>query len=369
MKYKLSIIGLMAAFVMAAFIGGVTAEIAGNAGAGITAFLIAFGVPVLKPFFPAKWYGKDAGVALMAIQVEVWQNHIEGNLFKDNTFLLASTDASMYVEQGKIVHIPQAGVVANVEKSRSSLPASVSQRTDTDVTYELSPFTTDPILLPNAEKYELSYAKRESVLAEHETALNERVAEDFLRIWAPTAVGSILRTTGEGTEAHVDGTTGMRKKFVPADLKRAGTAMDKQNVAKTGRYCIMSADMYSQFTDALEATEYRDFSKTFDPVTGVMGMMYGFKVYVRSSVVVYNEDASAINAYGAAASATDNDAVLCWQVSAVERAVGSVTFFDKTNDPTYYGDVYSFEVRAGGRKRRADGKGVIAIVQEAASGV
>ena len=52
----------------------------------------------------------------MAIQKEIWQDHIEGNLFKNNEFLLASTDASLYVLQGKVVHIPQAGALAHCSK-------------------------------------------------------------------------------------------------------------------------------------------------------------------------------------------------------------------------------------------------------------
>jgi len=36
------------------------------------------------------------------------------------------------------------------------------------------------------------------------------------------------------------------------------------------------------------------------------------------------------------------------------------------NSPTYYGDIYAFEVRAGGRAMRNDVKGLLAIVQDAA---
>jgi hypothetical protein len=61
----------------------------------------------------------------MAIQKEIWQDHIEGNLFKNNEFLLASTDAGQYVLQGKVVHIPQSGATATVVKNRSSVPATV----------------------------------------------------------------------------------------------------------------------------------------------------------------------------------------------------------------------------------------------------
>ena len=37
--------------------------------------------------------------------------------------------------------------------------------------------------------------------------------------------------------------------------------------------------------------------------------------------------------------------------------------FENEGDATYYGDIYSFLVRAGGRIMREDKKGVIALVQ------
>ena len=89
----------------------------------------------------------------MAIQKEIWQDHIEGNLFKGNECINAVTIADSYVIQGKVVHIPQAGALPNVVKGRTSLPATVVQRTDTDVTYTLDEYTTDPILIPNAEAF------------------------------------------------------------------------------------------------------------------------------------------------------------------------------------------------------------------------
>jgi hypothetical protein len=72
-----------------------------------------------------------------------------------------------------------------------------------------------------------------------------------------------------------------------------------------------------------------------------------------------------VNPYAAAAGDTDNDGVICWQINAVERALGQITFFERIGDPTYYGDIYSVGVRMGARKRRSDAKGIIAIVQAA----
>jgi len=39
--------------------------------------------------------------------------------------------------------------------------------------------------------------------------------------------------------------------------------------------------------------------------------------------------------------------------------------FEDLSSPTYYGDIYSFLVRAGGRPMRSDVAGLLAIVQDA----
>lgn len=304
----------------------------------------------------------------MAIQKEIWQDHIEGNLFKNNEFLLASTDAGQYVLQGKVVHIPQAGAAATVVKNRSSVPATVVQRTDSDVTYALDEYTTDPILIPNAEGLELSYNKRESVLAEYESSLRQTIADNLLIDWSPSAgVGTIIRTSGVSTATHMAGTTGNRKKFTVNDLKYAQLQLNKQNVPMEGRYALISADMFQQLTDDMSATQYRDFSAAYDVKEGVLGRLFGFNIMMRGSVVSYSNDtAPIVNEYGADAGDEDNDGVLCWQISAVERALGQVTFYERIGDPTYYGDIYSVGVRMGARIRRNDAKGIVAIVQAAA---
>ena len=58
-----------------------------------------------------------------------------------------------------------------------------------------------------------------------------------------------------------------------------------------------------------------------------------------------------------------SDLGLFWSDLAVSRAVGDVKMYENIGDPTYYGDIYSFLVRCGGRQRRGDGKGVLGLTQ------
>lgn len=116
----------------------------------------------------------------MAIQKEIWMAAIVEGLFASNSFLSKAFNADQYVNQGKIVHIPQAGAPSGVKKNREALPASIKVRTDSDITFPLEEFTTDPVRIEHADTVELSYDKRESILRLDKLQLADEVARDFI---------------------------------------------------------------------------------------------------------------------------------------------------------------------------------------------
>ena len=297
----------------------------------------------------------------MAIEKEIWQETIEKNLFAANPHLALCANANQYVLAGKVVHIPQSGAAPGVQKNRSTLPATVTRRTDTDITYAIDEFTTDPVHIPNAETCELSYDKRSSVLEDTQNSLNESSGVCTLKNWAPTLSSRIIRTTGEAIATHLDGSAGQRKRFVLANLKAAQKMMNKDNVPTEDRYAIFDADMYDQLTDILTETQYRDFSRAYDEAKGIVGKLFGFNILSRSFVSKYN--GSVPVEPGTTGHAPDCSAILCWHKSCVENAVGEIKFFEDEGNPQYYGDIYYALIRMGGRKRRTNQEGVIAIVQ------
>ena len=303
----------------------------------------------------------------MALEREIWRQDIIEALYKDNGFLNMAVNADEYVTQGKIVHIPQAGAGSGVVKNRTSLPAGVTKRTDTDIVYVLDEYTSNPVLIPNIDTLQLSYNKRDSVLGEDKRTLAENVAEQALRSWAPETAAQIIRTTGVAAAATSDGATGNRKLFTKEDLMTARTKMNKQNISKEGRYSMIPSDLYDQLQRDKDLL-LRDYAGEVDIKNGVIVRLFGFNLMERSTVLRYsNATLPAVKDPGAATAATDNDAVLCWQKNSVERAMGTVDMFERLNDPQFFGDVYSFLVMYGGRIRRADGKGIFAIVQDAAA--
>lgn len=303
----------------------------------------------------------------------IWINFIIANLFASDEFLNKCYIADEHVKDGKYVVIPQPGGKPVVVKNRSSLPALVTKRTDSSIVYPIDEYTTDPMRIDNAEKYELSYDKMASILGEHIDVLKEVTAENMLYEWtreyAYTGAGTapattVIKTTGASSDAHLPSATGTRKLFLKEDLKTAQFRLNKANVPKNDRFALFPSELLSQLHDDADLKK-RDRGMELDMKNGVVDKLYGFQIMERSSTLIYdNTGTPVVKAPGAAAAATDNDSVKCWQKNAVERARGTIDMFQDLNNPVYYGDIYSCLVRMGGRKRRLDGIGSIDIVQD-----
>lgn len=302
----------------------------------------------------------------MGLQKEIWENDIVENLFADNSFLSKAYNADEFVLAGKVVHVPQAGAPSEVTKNRTELPAVVVRRNDDEVTYVLDEYTTAPRLVTDAEKVELSYDKRQSIIGEDKANLNEAVANEFVYTWSPNKATSILRTTGDAVAAHTPSATGNRKAFTVADVSAARKAINKANAPKEERYALLDSEMYDQLLNSMTEQQQQAFHAQADVANGTIGKLHGFNFYERSQGAVYTNAATpAPKSLSAEGAATDNAAAIFWQKNSVERALGEVKAFEKNNDPTYYGDILSFLLRAGGRIRRKDQKGVVAVVQAA----
>jgi hypothetical protein len=303
--------------------------------------------------------------AVLSVDVEIWQNFIAENLFRGMEFVRNAYNADQYVVGGRVVHIPNAGTAGGAKRNRTNLPAAIVRRGDTDVTYALDEFTTDPMLITDAEKVELSYDKIASILSDKLLLLKQLIGDWIPFKWAPA--NNIIRTTGGNVTAHLPSATGNRKLITVADLRAAKTYLTKKGVPFEDRFALIDSDMLDQLVSELSTTAYKDFSRAYDPLTGVIGKLEGFNITERAQVVKYTNASTPVSRDPeAVAAATDNGGVICYQKNAVEKAEGTIKFFEDKDDAQFYGDVYSALVRLGGRVRRADENGLVAIVQSAA---
>ena len=323
--------------------------------------LIVLGVLAVSSFIPM-----PSGVSFMAVTKELWINDVVANLFKANPHLANAYNADAFVYQGKVVHIPNAGSKPAITKNRNSYPATVVNRTDTDITFSLDEYSSEPVRIANAEKYELSYDKRASVMGAQYASIAETVGDWFFYYWAPTAIGQMARTTGTTAAATYTGATGVRNVLMLADIQKMQKLFNKQNIPQMDRFAQLDADMYDQLLNQLNATTYRDFSAAMNLEAGVVGKLFGFTFLApRTTVLVYDNAGTPVpyDPSQTPTAATANAAGLFWHKDSVIRALGQNDFFENLTDALYYGDVYSTLVRAGGRIRRNDGYGVAALIQ------
>lgn len=298
----------------------------------------------------------------MALNKEVWLNSIVENFYPDNSFAVKSVDDSTFVSNRK-VHIPNAGAASKVVTNRTQKPASVSQRTDNELTYEMDELTTDPIYIPNIDTVELSYDKRNSVLANDRAQLQEAAHVNLLKRWGDgVKADHILLTTGTTQrDAHTSSTaTGKRKSICKADVLKLMTAFDKDDVPATGRFLLLDAHMYADLLADLSESDKWMFQNSANVQKGILGNLYGFDIMKRSRVLRLDASKKVLD-WSAEGAATELAAALAWHEKSVSRAMGEVKMFDSTDNPLYYGDIYSFLMRTGGAARRYDGKGLFLL--------
>ena len=304
----------------------------------------------------------------MALQTEIWANDIKENLFANNEFVTMSVDQSAFAAN-KVVHIPQAGTNPNVEVNRSVLPAVAAERTDTELTYLLNEFTTDPIVVRDVDEIQTSYNKRQSVLQSHMDAMNDRIGDQTAFDWAVSGApqaSQVVRTSGAASsDALAPSATGTRKALDRKDVRNMARIFDNQNVPSNDRFLLLNSDMFYQLFDDTVLLS-RDFMEKSSLEKGVITELYGFKIMKRSKVVIYDNAADPVKkAIGAAGAISDNLGCLAWQRSSVSRALEGVKTFGDEDKPEWYGSIFSAMAIFGAAKLRADLAGIGAIIQEA----
>lgn len=299
----------------------------------------------------------------MGLTKEIWIQSITEGLFAANTFAARSLDHSEFTS-GKTVHVPNAGNSPSVVKGRSQFPGTVTTRSDNDLYYSIGEYSTDPVRIPDSEKVELSYNKRESVIRNLRSSLEDSVNQDLIYSWIPStlASGALIATTGSAETAHIATATGSRKQLTRADILSVKVLFDKQNVPQDGRCILLDAIMYNQLLASLTESQANAFLAAADAAKGVVGNLYGFDFYLRSQVAKVAADGT-LKTWADTALATDSAAGIAWQEGCVSHAMGQTELFEDDNNPLYYGDILSALVRAGGCYSRYDKKGVALIYQ------
>jgi hypothetical protein len=307
------------------------------------------------------------GLSLMAYQVEIWQDQLVENLFKyGNEFAQFAVSADEYVLDGTVVYIPQAGSTPAVTKNRNSWPITVTRRNDDKVLYALDDFSTDGTHIPQIEKWENSVDKVSSVLRDHFGTLMDQAMDELLYKWSTSLSANIVRTTGTAVSTNLaPSATGSRKMLLKEDIVKLAKILKKSKI-KGQMYASVPTDMMSELLEDEDfvLTSNKHIESIANMAEGTVGKYAGVILIERTSTTIY-DNALAPKAPDAVGATTDHQAVIGWKAEAVERAKGTIQFFETLGDATYQGDIYSALIKVGGRIRRNAGDGVAAIVQSA----
>jgi hypothetical protein len=335
--------------------------------AGVTAGVLSGSALLAAGFLlPAKPAGAQAGLAFMAIQQEVWATDIAENVFPDNSFMNRAQDDSDKLV-GRTVHLPQAGAPPTAQKNRAG-SAAPAKRVDTVSDYVIDEFTTDPTVVTITEEIEVSYDKRMDVLKDHVEVLRTLAADSLCYNWAPTAASNIIYTTGVARDVwKVGHQTGQRLAVARNDFANAARILNRMNVPQEGRVALVDADMAMDLMTIPEFISANIFGKPIIE-NGVLGRVFGFDIMIRSQAALYAPNGT-VKDMAAAKAATDCASTMFWHPNYVRKAVGTATnggihVFEQNSSPTHYGDIMSAMVRAGGKHRYADQRGVVVLVEK-----
>lgn len=299
----------------------------------------------------------------MAIQKELWSPVISENLFRGiEAIRMAATDDIIHVA-AKTIHLPSAGSLGSVTVGNTTYPVAVTERTDQEVTYDLTNFEIGPVRVGWADKLQLSYDKLGSVVNDFMGNLSERIAAKLTLDMYHYTAGNYVVTTGADVAGHATGATGNRKSLIGANIRSAAELMTKQKVPINDRYILLDYAMFWQLVSDLSYGTYRA-----DVVINPAGFnqltipLYGFTI-IEMPFVGYAASTGAVRAYGNAGATTDLAFGLAIQKSCASYAFTDLQMFDGTDKPEYFGDIISASIYGGAKYRRYDKKGVIPIIQ------
>lgn len=295
----------------------------------------------------------------------IFAREIAKNLFRDPAFIQRSRKEDEYVKAAQVFR-PSSGATPTVvvDRATNTLPATPSQRDDSNASYALREFTSSPTLLRNAEEVEASYNKRADVLSDHIAALEEQIGNYALTAWAPLSA-NVISATGAAGAGSGTSVTGQRKMVSLNDIIDAAAMLDNMEIPQAGRVMIMTGTQLAALRKDADVKSMMIYGQKLEK--GAIAQLYGFDIYVRSKVIQYTT-AGVLRAYDHAGAATDNAGILFYHENFVARAMGPTKVLLKEDDPQFYGSVLSCLQRFGADTfyNSSSRKG-IGVIREAAT--
>ncbi len=293
---------------------------------------------------------------MAGLNPEFWKKEIKRKLFEEIPFLGLCENANEYVIGGVAVHIPNEQGSLPVQRN-PTYPLGISQITDGEVFYPLQNYAVGAGLITAIEEAEISYSKKESVLRRFTGDMKDFIARDTLRLWSEGLPStSRIATSGAAAPTTIGSTSGNRKQLVKADILKAATMLDNQLIGTDKRYLLLSPDFHAQLM-----SEDTNFAMAYQTImnlkTNELPTLYGFSIMKYTRPII-TDTSGTVKLPEAAIASSDDVSAVFWHSDCVELAQGKLDVFDNPRRAEYQGDLVSLLMRMGGRRNRADNKGI-----------
>jgi hypothetical protein len=293
---------------------------------------------------------------MAGLNPEFWKNAIKQKLYEEVPFLNLCENADEYVIGGVAVHIPQEMGSLPVQRN-PTYPLGISQITDGEIFYALQNYAVGAGLVTAIEEAEINYKKKESVLRRFTGDMKDFIARDTLRLWTEgLPAANRIACSGASAPTTIGSTTGNRKTIKKNDILQAATMLDNQLISADNRYLLLSPDFHAQLMqeDQTFAIAYQNLMNL---KTNEFPNLYGFKILKYTRPII-TDSAGTVKLPESAMASSDDVSAIFWHKDCVESAMGKLDVFDNPRRAEYQGDLVSLLMRMGGRRNRADNKGI-----------
>lgn len=287
----------------------------------------------ITPFLPS-------GIAVMALQADIWTGEILKHFRHENQFLgrVPSQDEKV---KFNAIHLIDLGVDPEVLINNTTYPIAVTGRDDADIVITLDKLETTNTEVTHDELHALPYDKQGSVVTQHREVLQQVAAEKSAHSLCPTLASGntpLVMTTGAS-----NGETYARKRMTINDVIKAKKTLDDLKIPREGRELVLSNDHVQDLllTSQVFAKQYHDI------VSGKVNNVYGFIISEFISNPLFSNTTGEKKAFGAAlAPTTDLSTSFFYYNRRTTQAKGTVDMFyrDAKTDPENRKNVVGFKI-------------------------
>jgi hypothetical protein len=292
-----------------------------------------------------------------------YSKELQKQLFPANDFYKNSIPETGIAADAETFDIPNLSDIDDaVEGKPTVLPLMVKTTDDTKVTGTMKTFYATPLLITDPEEIVLNYSKRQNKQLQQAMAINTKVADYTLYQWSPTVAARLTPSTGSARATTILTLTGNRLAVKKEDILTVWKKFQNMNSANAPGelFGLLTPDAAADLLTVLDVDFYKSGNSDMI-MKGIIGMLYGIKLMVRSKPALFNASNARLKAVTTVA--TDRPASLFWHSGMVCHAEAHAKTYVNQDDATYMGTVISSSVRFGAEKCRADEAGVVALYE------